>query len=313
MEIIVNPDAPPSPSEGTPSGAGPASANLIKDSDTARFAADVIEPSRSVPVIVDFWAPWCGPCKQLGPLLERLVTQAGGLVRLVKINVDENQPLAQQMQIQSIPAVYAFKDGHPVDGFVGAQPESQVKALIQRLIGDAKPPLEQALELGEAALEAGDIAAAGGAFSQALGADPENARAIAGLARCYMAAGDNAKARDMLEKLPPKIKATAEITAVLAALDLAGQASEAGDVAELSARLESDPNDHQARFDLSAALYAQGRNEDAVNQLLDLVGRNRAWNEDAARKQLLKIFEALGPSDPITVSGRQKLSTVLFS
>ncbi len=313
MEFIVNPDAPPeAPKEAAP-GPGPAPAGLIKDSGTDSFAADVIEPSKSVPVIVDFWAPWCGPCKQLGPLLEKLVTQAGGLVRLVKINVDENQPLAQQMKIQSIPAVYAFKDGQPVDGFVGAQPESQVKALIQRLTGDAKAPLEEILEHGEAALEAGDIAAAGDAFSQVLSTDQENPRAIAGLARCYMAGGDNDKASEMLEQLPPKINAAPEIAAVLAALDLAGQASEAGDATELRERLATNANDHQARFDLSAALYAQGQNEEAVDELLDLVKRNGAWNDEAGRKQLLKIFDALGFENPVAVSGRQKLSTVLFS
>ncbi|MBT3373043.1 MAG: thioredoxin [Rhodospirillaceae bacterium] len=291
-----------------------APANTVKDGDTASFAADVIEASNEVPVIVDFWAEWCGPCKTLGPTIEKAVKAAGGQVRLVKINVDENQQLAQQLRVQSIPAVFAFKNGQPVDGFVGAQPESQIKAFIERLTGDAGPsPIEQALEQGEAALAAGDGSTAADIFGQILRADMENARAIAGLCQCLIDSGDHAEARQMLDGLEGKLATDPAVQSVRAALELAEQSADAGDTAPLRARLEADGNDHEARMELSTALLAAGQREEAVDELLESIRRDRNWNEEAARKQLLTLFEAFGHADELTVSARRRLSSMLFS
>ena len=291
-----------------------APANTVKDGDTASFAADVIEASNEVPVIVDFWAEWCGPCKTLGPTIEKAVKAAGGQVRLVKINVDENQQLAQQLRVQSIPAVFAFKNGQPVDGFVGAQPESQIKAFIERLTGDAGPsPIEQALEQGEAALAAGDGSTAADIFGQILRADMENARAIAGLCQCLIDSGDHAEARQMLDGLEGKLATDPAVQSVRAALELAEQSADAGDTAPLRARLEVDGNDHEARMELSTALLAAGQREEAVDELLESIRRDRNWNEEAARKQLLTLFEAFGHADELTVSARRRLSSMLFS
>ena len=288
--------------------------NTVKDGDTASFAADVIEASNEVPVIVDFWAEWCGPCKTLGPTIEKAVKAAGGQVRLVKINVDENQQLAQQLRVQSIPAVFAFKNGKPVDGFVGAQPESQIKAFIQRLTGDAGPsPIEQALEQGEAALAAGDVSGASDIFGQVLRADMENARAIAGLCQCLIDSGDLAEAREMLDGLEGKLAIDPAVQSVRAALELAEQSADAGDTAPLRARLEADGNDHEARMELSTALLAAGQREEAVDELLESIRRDRNWNDEAARKQLLTLFEAFGHADELTVSARRRLSSMLFS
>ena len=291
-----------------------APANTVKDGDTASFAADVIEASNEVPVIVDFWAEWCGPCKTLGPTIEKAVKAAGGQVKLVKINVDENQQLAQQLRVQSIPAVFAFKNGQPVDGFVGAQPESQIKAFIERLTGDAGPsPIEQALEQGEAALAAGDGSTAADIFGQILRADMENARAIAGLCQCLIDSGDHAEARQMLDGLEGKLATDPAVQSVRAALELAEQSADAGDTAPLRARLEADGNDHEARMELSTALLAAGQREEAVDELLESIRRDRNWNEEAARKQLLTLFEAFGHADELTVSARRRLSSMLFS
>ncbi len=291
-----------------------APADAVKDSDTASFAADVIEASNEVPVIVDFWAEWCGPCKTLGPTIEKAVKAAGGQVRLVKINVDENQQLAQQLRVQSIPAVFAFKNGKPVDGFVGAQPESQIKAFIQRLTGDAGPsPIEQALEQGEAALAAGDVSTASDIFGQVLRSDMENARAIAGLCQCLIDSGDLAEAREMLDGLEGKLAIDPAVQSVRAALELAEQSADAGDTAPLRARLEADGNDHEARMELSTALLAAGQREEAVDELLESIRRDRNWNDEAARKQLLTLFEAFGHADELTVSARRRLSSMLFS
>ena len=291
-----------------------APANTVKDGDTASFAADVIEASNEVPVIVDFWAEWCGPCKTLGPTIEKAVKAAGGQVRLVKINVDENQQLAQQLRVQSIPAVFAFKNGKPVDGFVGAQPESQIKAFIQRLTGDAGPsPIEQALEQGEAALAAGDVSGASDIFGQVLRADMENARAIAGLCQCLIDSGDLAEAREMLDGLEGKLAIDPAVQSVRAALELAEQSADAGDTAPLRARLEANGNDHEARMELSTALLAAGQREEAVDELLESIRRDRNWNDEAARKQLLTLFEAFGHADELTVSARRRLSSMLFS
>lgn len=290
-------------------------ADLVKDSDTANFARDVIETSMQVPVIVDFWAPWCGPCKQLGPALEKIVKAAGGAVKMVKINVDENQPLAQQLRIQSIPAVYAFKGGQPVDGFVGALPESQIKAFVERLAGEIGPgPVEQALEQAAAAMEAGDATTAAQLYSQVIEAEPDNPAAIGGLARALVALGDLDRAGQTLDAVPPEHKDHADIAGARAALALARQASGSdSDIAGLRAAVERNPADHQARFDLAMALLKADERAEAVDALLEIIRRDRKWNDEAARKQLLQLFEAFGPTDPLTVDARRRLSSILFS
>jgi len=301
---------------------GPAVGDLIKNSNTRGFMADVIDASHDVPVIVDFWAPWCGPCKQLGPQLEKAVREARGAVRMVKINIDESPEIAQQMRIQSIPVVYAFVQGRPVDGFVGAVPESQIKTFIKRLAQTAgaqvpESPVEQAMEEAKALMEAGDFANAGGILAQVVQHDPTNAIARARLARTQLAANEHKQAREMLASIPAdKMKDPAvasEANAVKAALELAESAGAAGPLQELKQKVAADANDHQARLDLASALYAAGDGDAAVDALIESIRRNRAWNEEAARKQLLKLFEAFGPTDPRTIQGRRKLSSVLFS
>ncbi len=300
---------------GAAVGSGPGPADLIKDSDVANFIADVIEVSKTVPVIVDFWAPWCEPCKQLTPALEKLVTLAGGIVRLVKVNVDENQQLAAQLQVQSVPTVFGFKHGQPIDGFAGAQPESQIKAFIDRLTRGAKSPLDEALDQAAAALEADDPATASDIYAQVLGQDPANGRALGGLIRCYLAEGAHAQARELVDGLENTIKDNSHVAAAITALELAeqGQGAEKIDLGELQARLATNENDHQARFDLALALYGSNQAEQALEQLLDIIRRDRAWNDDAARQQMVRIFEALGPSDPLTAAARRQLSSLLFS
>ena len=327
-EYIINPDGAPtepgreagqgaSPDPGMDPGTAGAAAggggNLVKDGSVATFMADVIETSMQVPVIVDFWAPWCGPCKQLGPAIEKLVRQAGGLVRLVKINIDENQELATQMRVQSIPAVYAFKGGQPVDGFVGALPESQLRAFIEKLTGNAELPLDKVLDRAEAALAGGDAAAAAALYAEILADDATNPRAVAGLIRSCMAAGEVANAEELIDGLTPELRSSPEVAAAVSAMELARESTASGDVAEFRQKLAGDENDHQARFDLAVALYGAGDAEGAIGELIELVRRDRQWNDEAARKQLVKIFEALGHTDPLTVSGRQQLSTILFS
>ena len=286
-----------------------------KDATTQSFAADVIEASQQTPVIVDFWAPWCGPCKQLAPILEKTVRDAGGKVALVKINIDENPEIAQQLRIQSIPAVFAFDKGQPVDGFMGAQPESQIKRFVERLVGPMGPsPLEQALEQAKDALDSGDFASASNIYGQILRQVPGEAAAIAGLVRCLVGAGDLQEARELVDGLDDDALKNADVESAVSALALAEQAGEAdGDTAELQARLAQDPGDHQARFDLAMAHHGAGRNEQAIDELIEIIRRDREWNEEAARQQLLKLFEALGHTDPLTVAGRRKLSSILFS
>ena len=297
---------------GTPAG------GLIKDSDQASFAQDVIEGSMSTPVIVDFWAPWCGPCKQLGPVLEKAVSAAGGAVRMVKVNIDENQELAMQLRIQSIPMVYAFFKGQPVDGFQGARPESEVKDFVKRLAEMAgatvgPTPVEQALEQAEAALKAGQAGAASALYGQVLQHEPDNKAATAGLISCYLAQDDLETARDIFGQLPEEMQTAAELASARAQIALAESAAEAGPLDELSAAVEANPADHQARFDLAIALQAAGRDQEAADHLLEIVRRNRAWNEEAARKQLLTFFEAWGMTDPLTIETRKQLSSILFS
>jgi putative thioredoxin len=281
--------------------------------------ADVVDASRETPVVVDFWAPWCGPCKQLGPLLEKAVRDARGAVRMVKVNIDENPDLATQMRIQSIPAVYAFHQGRPVDGFVGALPESQIKAFVQRLIemagGETGPsPVEEALEAAAAALAEGDAGTASALFGQVLAHEPGNVRAIAGLARCYVQAGDIARAKEILQAVPADKADAPEIAAARAAVEVAEQgAGAAAAIDGLAERLARDPADHQARLELAMAYFGAGRREQAIDELLEIVRRDREWDEQAARRQLLKLFEAMGPTDPLTQASRRRLASILFS
>ena len=298
---------------GVPAGAT-GGAQLVKDGSDQSFMQDVIEASREVPVIVDFWAPWCGPCKQLGPILEKVVRDARGAVRLVKIDTDKHQMIAGQLRVQSIPAVYAFKDGRPVDGFMGALPESQVKSFVQRLIGQAvASPIEEALEQARAALEAGDDGTAGAIFGEVLKYEPENAAALAGLAQVSLNAGDVARAKELIGRVPAAGRNDSFVAGVASAIELAEQVGEVGDIQDLSLKVAHDPDDHQARFDLATALFAMRRYREAADHLLEIVKRDRNWNEDAARKQLVKFFEAWGPKHELTVAVRRQLSSIMFS
>ncbi|MDE1149156.1 MAG: co-chaperone YbbN [Azospirillaceae bacterium] len=293
-------------------------ASLIKEGSDRTFMADVVEASREVPVLVDFWAPWCGPCKTLGPIIEKAVLAAKGAVKLVKIDTDQNPAIAGQLRIQSIPAVYAFFQGRPVDGFTGALPESQVKQFIERLVqmaggvpggADIAAVLEEAAQL----LDAGDAQTAAALYNEVLGEDPENAQAYAGLIRCLLSAGQQDTAEEMLAQAPPALAKAPELVALRTQIDLAKQAAEMGPLGDLERAVAANPEDHQARYDLALALYAGGQQEKAVDHLLDIVKRDREWNEQAARKQLVKFFEALGFKDPLAVAGRRKLSSILFS
>lgn len=291
-----------------------AESELIKSSTTAAFAKDVIEASRTVPVLVDFWATWCGPCKQLTPLLEKLVRQSGGMVRLVKIDVDKNQELAAQLRIQSVPTVYGFKGGQPIDGFAGAVPESQVRAFIDRLTGGAKAPIDAALDEAKTALAENRPADAVQIYGEVLTQDATSPVALGGMIRAVTMLGDTKRARQIAAGLSETLRNHPDISAALSALELAEQSQGAADsVAPLRAKVAADPKDLEARFELANALFAASDAEDAINELLEIVRRERKWNDEAARKQLVKIFDALGPTDPRTVAARRQLSSILFS
>ena len=313
---LIGPSGRPLTGGGVKTAQAPAASGAyVKDGSIETFAADVLEASRQVPVIVDFWAPWCGPCKQLGPSLEKIVNEAKGAVRLVKINIDENQEIARQLRIQSIPTVYAFRDGQPVDGFMGAVPETQLRAFVQQLTGGAagQDQTEEILAAADEAFAAGDVAGAAQAYGHVLQEEPGQPRAVAGLARCYLKSGDLERARTTLGLVRPDGAADEAIRTVDAELKLREQAASAGDSAPLVARLQSDPNDHQARYDLALALDAKGDREGAIRELLELVRRDRKWNDEAARKHLVTLFEAMGPADPRTLAARRHLSSILFS
>jgi putative thioredoxin len=294
----------------------PASADLIKETTTQTFMKDVIEESKRQPVLIDFWAPWCGPCKQLTPIIEKAVRAAKGKVKLVKMNIDEHPAIPGQMGIQSIPAVIAFVNGQPADGFMGALPESQVTAFIDKLtagIPDAAGDIADLLKEAEAAQAAGDASTAAAIYAEVLAADAANIPALAGLARCYAESGAIEQAKQTLALVPEAKRADAAISAVQAMIDLAEQATSLGPVAELEQKVAADPLDHQARFDLATALNAAGKRNDATQHLLEIVKRDRKWNDDGARKQLVQFFEAWGGADDATVEGRKRLSTILFS
>jgi len=293
----------------------------VRDVTLATFKADVLEASKTALVLVDFWATWCEPCKQLTPLLEKLARASKGAVKLAKIDVDRNQPLAQQMGVQSVPSVFAFYAGRPVDGFAGALPEAQVKTWIDQLLaqtgavgGDEKAGLETALKQASEFVAARDIATARAIYTDILDMEPTNAPSYAGLVRCLIEEGNAPGARQLLDAAPPALLKDKAFEPVRAALELMEQAGQSvGQAAEFEAKLAANPADHQARFDLALAHYAAGRREEAVDQLLEIVRRARTWNEDGARKQLVKFFEAFGNSDPLTLSARKRLSSIMFS
>ncbi|WP_299147128.1 thioredoxin [uncultured Tateyamaria sp.] len=297
---------------------GPADADLIKDGSEATFMADVVEMSQTVPVIVDFWAPWCGPCKTLGPMLEDAVKAAKGAVKMVKVNVDEAQMIAGQLQVQSIPTVYAFWKGQPVDGFQGAQPGSEITAFIERVIkasgGEAPGDgLNDAVEAAEDMLSEGAAVDAAQTFAAILGEEPAHAGAYGGLVRAHIAMDDLDQAEAILNGAPAEISTAPELEAAHAQLQLARQAADAGPVAELRAAVEASPDDLQARFDLAQALHASGDAEAAVDELLTIFGKDKEWNDGAAKAQLFTVFDALKPNDPVVLNGRRRLSSMIFA
>jgi len=287
---------------------------LVKDTTTQTFVKDVIEESKRQPVLIDFWAPWCGPCKQLTPALEKAVRAAKGKVKLVKMNIDEHPSIPTQMGIQSIPAVIAFVNGQPADGFMGALPESQVTAFIERLTKDKVADAAQdVLKLAEAEIAKGNPGGAAEIYAELLAEDPENVAALAGLARCYFETGAVDKAKQTLALVPEAKRGDAAVAAVRSAIELAEQASALGPISELERKVAADPLDHQARFDLALAFNSKGKRAEALDQLIEIVRRDRKWNDDGARKQLVQLFEAWGATDEATVAGRKRLSSILFA
>ncbi|MEE8271963.1 MAG: thioredoxin [Alphaproteobacteria bacterium] len=299
------------------SAAAPDAGDIVKDTDTAGFAADVLDASMQRPVVVDFWAPWCGPCRTLGPALEKTVRATRGKVAMVKVNIDDNQQLAAQLRIQSIPAVYAFHQGKPVDAFTGALANSQLKSFVDRLVGltgDAGNAIDDALAQAKHALEEGELQTAGAIYNQVLQNEPGLPAAVAGLARCLLGVGQSDQARKVLDSVAEDSAADQDVVAVRRMLELADQtAGKADQIPALMERLAADADDHQARFDLAMATYGVGDRAAAVDGLLEIVRRDREWNDQAARQQLLKLFEAFGPGDPLTMTARRRLSSMLFS
>jgi putative thioredoxin len=300
------------PKKSAPGTTGP-HGDVIKDGTDASFKADIIDTSMQTPVLVDFWAPWCGPCRTLTPIIEKVVVAAKGKVKLVKINIDENPGFAGQLRVQSIPAVFAFKDGKPVDGFMGAQPESQIKAFIDRLIGDVPDGIDDLLAAGAESLSIGDIGGAAQSYAQAASLDPQNATAIAGLARCYLLGGNVEQARELIATIPKDKAKDPSVVAVMAQLALSEAASQAGDATALAASVKASPDNLQAWFDLAMARIGEGDLDGASKALLEIIARERNWNDDAARKQLLTLFEAAGPASETARNGRRRLSAILFS
>lgn len=301
-----------------PAGSAPAAAgDLIKDTTTANFARDVMDESRNQPVLVDFWAPWCGPCKQLTPIIEKAVKEAGGRVKLVKMNIDDHPSVAGQLGIQSIPAVVAFVNGRPADGFMGALPESQVKAFIDKVAGpagaDQAAEIAAVIEEASTLLAAGDIDGAAQLYAAVLQADPDNTQAIAGLAECMIGANQHQQARELLTQMPEELAKAPEVQALLKRLDQIDEARKLGDPVALEHTLSLNPDDHEARMKLAKIRNVEGRREEAAEHLLLIMKRDRTFEDDGARKQLLQFFEVWGPKDPATIMARRKLSSILFS
>ncbi|MDX2308605.1 MAG: thioredoxin [Hyphomicrobium sp.] len=291
-----------------------AGTDVVKNTTAAAFVKDVIEASREHLVLVDFWAAWCGPCKQLAPILEKIVKSYNGKVKLVKLDTDAHPAIAAQLRIQSLPTVYAFRDGRPLDGFVGAQTESTIRQFIDRLVGEeAGGTLEDAIAVAEEALASGDLQTAAEAFAAVLEEDQSNPVALAGVARCYLKSGDVARAEQMLSLVPPDKRNTPAVEAARAAIDLAGKTVGSAERRALEQKVEVEPSNHQARLDLAVALAAEGDKSGALENLLEIVRRDRKWNEEAARKQLVQLFEAWGPKDEHTIDGRRRLSSILFA